>query len=120
MKIERVLYWLPRISALFLILFLAIFALDVFVPDQPVLSILIGLLIHLVPNFIMLAALILAWKKERLGGVILLCLGLFFTIFFHTYREFYSFMLVSLPLFAIGFLFLIHFRMFGSKKKSGA
>ncbi len=70
---------------------------------------------HLVPNFIMAAILVLAWKYERIGGVLFILAGLFFTLFFNTYQMLINFLIISFPLFLIGTLFLVHYKYKNSK-----
>ena len=100
---------MPRILAILYIAFLAFFAFDVFVPGNPWWYILGAFMIHLLPNYILLVALVVAWKYELYGGVIFLLLGVGMTFFFQTYRQPVVFLLVSLPIYLIGILFLYHF-----------
>lgn len=104
----NILYWLPRILGIVFILFLSLFALDAFTGQSSLLNQILGFLIHLTPNFLMLILLILAWKRELLGGVAYILLSVVFTIFFNTYNEISSFLLISFPLLIIGLLFLLH------------
>lgn len=104
----NVLYWTPRILGMFFICFLAIFALDVFVPGKSIGYYLIALFMHLLPNFILLGLLLVAWKYERIGGTIFLIIGVFFTYFFKTYEHVINVVVISCPLFLIGLLFLLH------------
>ena len=102
-------YWAPRILAIGIILFIGLFALDVFDSTKPLLSQLGAFLIHLVPNYLLLAALLLAWKKEKLGGIVFLGIGLVFIFFFKTYRDAVTFFLISFPIILIGIGFLYHY-----------
>jgi hypothetical protein len=71
LDLARVLRWIPRVLALFFIGFLSLFALDVIGQPQWVL----GLLIHLIPSFVLLALTLVAWKRARLGGALFLLAG---------------------------------------------
>jgi len=64
----RMLHWLPRILGIMVILFISIFALDAFEPERTLWQQLGTLLIHLVPSFILLGILLIAWKWEFIGG----------------------------------------------------
>lgn len=100
--------WLPRILAILYILFLGIFALDVFIPGQSLNYYLTALFIHLIPNFILLTILIIAWKWEKAGGLMFILAFLGFLIFFGGKGiEWIQFLLFS-PLFLIGILFLMN------------
>lgn len=68
--IDRVLFWLPRLLAMAFIAFLSLFALDVFQENQGVWRTLLGLLIHLVPVFVLIAVLVVAWRWEWVGALL--------------------------------------------------
>jgi prolipoprotein diacylglyceryltransferase len=70
----RILQWVPRIICILTILFISLFALDS-------LSNTTAFLIHLIPSFILLAILIIAWRWEKIGGIILTIAGLVWCIF---------------------------------------
>ena len=106
--IGRVLYWLPRGLTIIFALFLSLFALDSFVEGTSFLYQLIGFLIHLMPVYILVIFLLIAWRWELIGGVLFFAVGIFFTIFFNTYRELITLLLISGPVFLIGTLFLIN------------
>lgn len=115
--ITRALYWLPRCFAIGYIIFLSLFSLDVFTGTSPLSVVLMGFLIHLIPSYILLIALIVAWKKETVGGVFFLFLAVAFTLFFQTYTEVGYFILISIPIFFIGFSFLSDFFISKMKKE---
>ncbi len=104
-KIDYLL-WTPRVLAIGMIIFLGLFALDVFEEGKSVSQILIGLLMHLVPNYILGFLLLIAWKKEILGGSLFLLTGLGFWYFFN--NPFFVNLLIFGPLFLIGILFILH------------
>lgn len=99
---KNILYWLPRILAILFIIFISLFALDVF--GKP--NWFLALLIHLIPSFILIIATIVAWKKELVGGLVFVVLGLSFILYFHNF-------VISAPVFIIGILFVIHHFYFG-------
>ncbi|MFC1686266.1 hypothetical protein ACFLZZ_04585 [Nanoarchaeota archaeon] len=106
-NLEKVLFWTPRVLMILFIGFLSLFALDVF-GEYAFPEVLVALFMHLLPTFALIALLALAWKKEYLGGIAILLLGVVFTLFFNTYREIISFILISLPVFIVGGMFLWH------------
>jgi hypothetical protein len=107
MPIRRLLHWLPRLLALFGILFLAIFALDVFGEGYTPGELVVALLMHLLPNLALLAALLIAWRWRRAGGALFVLLGVVSIFFFRTYRDPIIFLIVSLPVLVVGGLFLV-------------
>ncbi len=94
---KKALYWLPRILAIFINLFIALFALDVFGTPQWF----IGLLIHLIPNYIITILTIYAWKHPWIGGILFVVGGIVFFAFTH-----FESAIICIPLILIGLLFM--------------
>jgi hypothetical protein len=94
---KKFLYWLPRIFAILFILFISIFALDVFAqPDWA-----LALVMHLIPSFILIILTGIAWKHERIGGYLFLVAGLGMGVFFHS-------AILAVPAIVIGLFFLVN------------
>lgn len=89
---------MPRSLAILLIIFVSLFALDVFMEPQWFLA----LLIHLIPSFVLIALTVVAWQKERVGGVIFMIIGFLFLI---TSR--FEGWTIALPVILTGFLFVL-------------
>ncbi|MDO9258074.1 MAG: hypothetical protein Q7U54_21365 [Bacteroidales bacterium] len=111
-------HWLPRIICILAILFISMFALDAFAPGLTIWEQLGAFAMHLIPSFILLAILIVAWKWELVGGIIfaLLGLGLSPFIFMHNYEMNHSvgmslgiIALITFPFFCVGILFIVSF-----------
>jgi prolipoprotein diacylglyceryltransferase len=64
-----------------MILFVSLFALDSFSAERTFWQNAAAFLIHLIPSFVLLAVLIIAWKWEKSGGIILTIAGLAWSIF---------------------------------------
>lgn len=95
---KKTFYFLPRVLAILLILFISMFALDVFSePQWP-----LALLIHLIPSFILIILTIIAWKKSFLGGILFLIYGLTL-LWFSNFRAY----VIVIPVFIIAALFLL-------------
>lgn len=103
---KKYLYWTPRVLAILYILFISLFALDVFGGGYGFAELLIALFMHLIPTFILIIILLIAWKWEKVGGVIFIILSIGFTLFFNTYRHPMTLLTISGPVFLIGLLFL--------------
>jgi hypothetical protein len=93
-------------------LFLALFSLDVFEPGLSIGQILIGLFMHNIPSLVLLAALIVSWKYEIVGGIAYILAGLlyiFWLIFKNPFEWYYLAWAAQIagPAFLIGVLFLI-------------
>ena len=118
-KANKFIFWTPRILSIILILFLAIFSLDVFDSTSTPLQILLGLLMHNIPSFILLAVLIISWKNELVGAISFLLAGLLYIFLLVFTRNFQFFMIswiimISGPAFLISYLFYLNYK---KKKK---
>lgn len=105
----KLLYLLPRILALGYILFLSLFALDVFIPGKNLIYYAVALFMHLIPNILLTILLIIAWRKEVLGGVLFILAGILFFLYFRNPILINTLLLG--PIFIIGLLFLLHKKM---------
>lgn len=125
MKISPNLFqWIPRIICVFAILFISIFAADAFAPGLSFWQQIGDFLLHLIPSSILLALLIVAWKRELLGGILFTLIGIGFTpfIFQHNYAMNHSvsislsvILMITFPFILVGVLFIVsHFK----KKKA--
>ncbi len=121
MKISiNVLHWMPRIICILAILFISLFALDSFGPNLTVWQQIGAFLIHLIPTFVLIALLIVAWKWEYIGGIIFIIIGLGLSpfIFKHNYNMNHSvgmslgiILMVTFPLVVVGILFIMSYFM---------
>lgn len=102
----QILYWLPRGIAIITILFLGVFALDVFDGKASTGKMIIGFLIHLVPNYILTVLLFIAWKNEMFGGILFILTALLMWFFFA--NPFIVNLFLFGPILLTGLLFLIH------------
>ncbi|MBT8303542.1 MAG: hypothetical protein KJP09_03655 [Bacteroidia bacterium] len=113
-------HWLPRILCILAILFISLFALDAFSHGESTWDQIIGFLMHLIPSFVLIGILLVAWKWEKIGGIIFILLGLGLSpfIFNHNYAMNNSISmslgiiaLITLPFMVVGILFLVsHYR----------
>ncbi len=67
---KRALFWAPRALSIVFIAFLGLFAMDVFDQHLGFWQTARALTIHLTPSFVLMAALILAWRPEGLGAAL--------------------------------------------------
>ncbi|MBN1408722.1 MAG: hypothetical protein JW956_13075 [Calditrichaceae bacterium] len=116
----KLVYWFPRILCILAILFISLFALDSFSPNQTTWQQISGFIIHLIPSFILTAFLLIAWKWEFVGGIIFILIGLVFTpiIFIHNYNMNHSIGLsliiilsITFPFVVVGTFFLINYHI---------
>lgn len=96
--------YIPRTLAILYTMFISLFAFDVFI-EYTFPKVILALFMHLIPTFILLAALKLSWKYPSLGGLAFIILAVISIAFFETYSEVISFLIISAPLMTIGILF---------------
>lgn len=77
---KKIIYWLPRILSIIFILFLSIFAFDVFDTGLGFWGTLFALFMHLIPNFILIIILIISWKHELVGGIAFILGGILYLL----------------------------------------
>jgi len=107
-KPKKALYWAPRILAILFIIFVSLFALDVFAEGYGFLETIVALFMHLVPTYLLIIALLVAWKHEHIGGIIFIILGIFYIIMAWSNLTFIIFLILPGFLFLIGILFLLN------------
>lgn len=116
MKSFSVLYWLPRILVIIAIFVIGLFALDSFSPENTFWHNVGSFLMNLIPSYILILILIIAWKWERAGGIILTIIGLVCSVlvFDMNFRRNHSVLaslvvvlIICIPSLAAGILFLI-------------
>jgi hypothetical protein len=105
---NKTLFWTPRILTILFILFLAIFALDSFEGDQNMIKKLGGFFIHLIPNFVLILVLVVAWKHEWVGTLAFTLVGIAYIIMFWGRFPVATYLIVSGPLFIIAILFWLN------------
>jgi hypothetical protein len=122
-SISTLFHWLPRILGMIAIAFISLFAADSFQPGYTIWQQITAFLIHLIPSFILLVLLLVAWKWEFIGGILFTIIGVCMTplLFYHNYSvNHFSIaqcigivMLITFPFIVVGILFIISH----SKKK---
>ena len=116
-KSINVFHWLPRIICILAILFVSMFALDAFAPGLTLWKQIGDFLIHLIPSYIMIALLVIAWKWEYVGGIIFTVIGFAFcvSVFLLNYnrnhfsiaQSIISTLIVAVPFVLVGILFMM-------------
>jgi hypothetical protein len=113
----KLIHWAPRILGILSILFISIFAADSFEHGTTIWQKLVSLAMHLIPTFILTIILIIAWKWERIGGILFMLLGIGLSpiIFILNYnRNHFStgqslgiVLMINFPFILVGILFMI-------------
>jgi hypothetical protein len=105
MSVHKILYWTPRALSLAFALFLAVFALDVFSEGFTFWKTLAALAVHLIPTFLVLAVLVVAWRWEWFGAAGFVALGGLYAASKSRHPSWI--LLISGPLFVIALLFFL-------------
>ncbi|MFA6992893.1 MAG: hypothetical protein WC269_06535 [Candidatus Gracilibacteria bacterium] len=122
-NIQRKICLVPKIAGLFFVAFLSLFSLDVISPEYSVGQILLGLFMHNIPVFILLAVLFVAWRYEIVGAVVFALAGVLYIllIIFNTINHQFAWYMVSWcfsiagPAFVVSYMYFYCWR---NKKRS--
>jgi len=77
-RLASTIRWVARILCILAIVFISLFAVDVFTEGAS-LSLgqkIVGFLMHMIPSFVLIIILIIAWKHELVGGILIALIGL--------------------------------------------
>ena len=72
---RRALFWAPRALSIAFIVGLSLFALDVLGPGYGFWETLLALTMHLIPTFVLIVVLLLAWRWEWIGATLFAVAG---------------------------------------------
>jgi hypothetical protein len=113
----KLLFWAPRMLTIIFIAFLGMFALDVFDEHLGFWPTALALLMHSLPSLVLIAALILAWRREWIGSMIYAAAGLLYVIWAATVSRpvpssarLIWMLTIAGPAFVIAILFLLNWR----------
>ncbi|MDF1501032.1 MAG: hypothetical protein P1P76_11230 [Anaerolineales bacterium] len=110
MKISDFLRWSPRALAVVIVLFTSVFALDVFDGSAGLPETILAFVLHVIPQFLIIIALLIAWRRPRAGGIAFLLLAILSLGFFSKPLVSWAHPLLTLPMLLIGLLFLLEGR----------
>ena len=103
---KRWLYWLPRVLSILFALFISLLALDVFGEGYNFWETLVALFMHLIPTFILVAVLAIAWRWERVGAALFLALAIIYLVLTDG-----RMLTIPIPLIVMSLLFLVSWRV---------
>mgnify|MGYP001813850633 CR=1 FL=1 len=102
------LFWTPRILGILFAIFISLFALDVFGEGYGPWETVVALVMHLVPTFVVLTALAVAWRWEWVGAVLFGGLALLYVVMAWGRFPLLTYVVISGPLLLVGVLFLLN------------
>jgi hypothetical protein len=112
----NIIRWSARGLGILFALFISLFALDVFTEYTAAADIAKALLIHLIPTFVVLIVLVLAWRWELIGAIAFTLLGLAYIVTSLGRFPFSTYLLIAGPPIVIGMLFFTANRLSSSGK----
>ncbi len=106
-KLAKFIYWTPRIAGVVIILFVAMFSLDVFDGSGSIWEMLGAFVMHSLPSIFMGIILAIAWKRDEVGFFAFLIAAIFFlrVLLGNPLENIGSLLLFSGPMAVIAMLF---------------
>jgi len=124
-RLASTLRWVARTLCILAIAFISLFSVDVFTEGAG-LSLgqkIVALLMHMIPSFVLIIALIIAWKHELVGGILIALIGLATAVFISTRRgmpfdrrSLQTVATINVPFIIVGVLFIISYFLHRPKK----
>ena len=116
--VRQVLFWMPRVAGILFILFIGIFALDVFGQGYSFGELLLALFMHLLPSIVLAIAVALAWRWEWIGAVLFVGFAVWYVAMMRDFPLSVYLLLAGIPfvvgvLFAMGWIYRKEIRMIG-------
>jgi len=81
-SLKQTLYWTPRVAGVVFVLFISLFAFDVFEEGLGFWGTLLALFMHLIPSIVLALAVWVAWKREWVGAALFLGWAVWYLAFF--------------------------------------
>ena len=107
-RTKHILFWLSRILCILFAIFLSLFAFDIFNEGYGVRETVLALLIHLIPVFIVVAVLVLAWRRVSNGTLLFPVLALAYPVLSQGRQDWSAYLVISGPLVLQGVLFILN------------
>ncbi|MDD5040698.1 MAG: hypothetical protein PHY34_06155 [Patescibacteria group bacterium] len=104
---KKFLYWAPRFLGIIMVCFISLFAFDVFEEGQTAWETALALFMHLLPSIAGIILIIVAWKRELIGGWLFIAFSAVFV--FIAKFELVGILAIALPFAIIGALYIVHY-----------
>lgn len=105
-NLKKTLFWTPRIGGILFVLFISLFALDIFEMQLGFWGTIVGLFMHLIPSILLAIAIFLAWKWEWIGAVLFAGWAIFYIATVRGFHWSVYALIAGIPL-LVGALFLV-------------
>jgi hypothetical protein len=103
---RKTLYWTPRVLAIVFVLFISLFAFDVFDGQYSFWETVLALFMHLLPSIILTITIAIAWRWEWVGTLFFAGWSIFYVATFRDFPVSVYVIIAGIP-FLIGILFLV-------------
>ncbi len=80
--LKQILFWAPRVAGILFVLFISLFAFDVFGEGLGFWGTLLALFMHLLPSILLAIAIYIAWKREWVGALLFIGWAIWYVAFF--------------------------------------
>ncbi len=118
--ITTVVLWIPRVLAIALAFFLAMFALDVFVEGNNYWETSGDFVTHLIPSLCVIAILAIGWHRDGLAALGFLALAIVYFVALSGWRHLPDSLILTLPPLGISLAFYARMRLLkGVTTKAG-
>lgn len=115
-----VLLWTPRVLAMALALFLAMFAMDVFIEGNDYWETTGDFVKHLVPSLCVIAILAIGWRRDGLAALGFVALAIAYFVAFTSWKHLPESLIFTLPPLGISLSFYARMRLMkDAKTKAG-
>ena len=104
--LKQILFWTPRVAGILFVLFISLFAFDVFEEGLGFWGTLLALFMHLLPSILLAVAIYFAWKREWIGAILFIGWAVWYVGFFRGMPWPAYVIIGGLPA-VIGLLFLV-------------
>jgi hypothetical protein len=103
--LKQTIFWTPRLAGILFILFISLFALDVFDTGLGFWGTALALFMHLIPSILLTIAILLAWRREWVGAVLFIGWAFWYVTFMRGFDWIAYVLIAGLPA-LIGLFFL--------------
>ncbi len=104
-SLKQTLFWTPRVAGILFILFISLFALDIFDMQLGFWGTVVGLFMHLIPSILLAIAIAIAWKWEWVGAVLFIGWAIWYVAFMRGFPWIAYALIAGVPA-LVGLLFL--------------
>lgn len=116
-RMPSLILWIPRILAVALAFFLAMFAMDVYLEGKDFLQTSEAFIVHLIPAFCVIALLVIGWRRDGLASIGFLLLALAFFVALSGWKNVGNSLMLTLPPLGISLAFYARLRLLKAMKR---